>query len=460
MDMLTNVVDKNGRSYNVEKKLGEGSQGETFILQGGNYIAKLYKSFTNPTELKSKINFLIHLNLDKEFYSVPIQELVSPKSGYISELATGMIPLSELRYGSHVRNFGEWFVNTGGLLKRYGVLIKLANVLRTLHSKALIYCDLSPNNVFISCDSKKHNVFMIDMDNLKYKSSIVHNIYTPFYGAPEVVKSLAPNTIMSDCYSFAVIAYELLACNHPLFGDMVNDGEPEMEERALRGELPWVEDEKDDSNSRSTGIPSSYFISKPVMKLFRKTFEDGLNNPFERPSIGDWVDALNDALNDLLRCKDCNIHYPYSNSGHCPFCGKEPSTALPVKIQRWEEVDYYDKTSNQVKKHFILQPLPLGQEIIMVDSNTQKYIKAYHLLSTNGGYDTPIARLKIEPADNNEIKLLFEPIGGKTVYFRIQELDKEYRFNETKTIRFNLVSHKTMIIGMKDFTNSQRVLII
>ena len=129
-------------------------------------------------------------------------------------------------------------------------------------------------------------------------------------------------------------------------------------------------------------------------------------------------------------------------------------------IQRWEEVDYYDKTSNQVKKHFILQPLPLGQEIIMVDSNTQKYIKAYHLLSTNGGYDTPIARLKIEPADNNEIKLLFEPIGGKTVYFRIQELDKEYRFNETKTIRFNLVSHKTMIIGMKDFTNSQRVLII
>ena len=51
-----NVIDAFGVSYNLEKKIGEGSQGETFILEGGRYIAKLFKKTSNNTELKSKIN--------------------------------------------------------------------------------------------------------------------------------------------------------------------------------------------------------------------------------------------------------------------------------------------------------------------------------------------------------------------------------------------------------------------
>ena len=48
-----NVIDAFGVSYNLEKKIGEGSQGETFILEGGRYIAKLFKKTSNNTELKS-----------------------------------------------------------------------------------------------------------------------------------------------------------------------------------------------------------------------------------------------------------------------------------------------------------------------------------------------------------------------------------------------------------------------
>ena len=71
--------------------------------------------------------------------------------------------MSELKYTPQVQDFGNWFVSTGGLLKRYGVLIKLAIAIRALHSKGLIYCDLSPNNVFVSSNPKKHNVFLIDL---------------------------------------------------------------------------------------------------------------------------------------------------------------------------------------------------------------------------------------------------------------------------------------------------------
>jgi serine/threonine protein kinase len=457
---VKNVVDKHGKSYNIASRLGEGSQGETFLLEGGSHIVKLFKNVVNETELKSKINFLISLNLDKNYYSVPTQEIITPSCGYISEFASGMTPLSVLKMSPAVTDFQEWYLSTGGLLKRYGVLIKLANAIRSLHSKGLIYCDLSPNNVFISSDQRKHNVFLIDMDNLRYKTSIVHNIYTPFYGAPEIVKGIAPNTVMSDCYSFAVIAYELLACNHPLMGDMVDEGEPEVEEQAMRGELPWVEDQNDDSNIRSTGLPSDCFVSNKVMKLFHRTFEEGLNDPMRRPTMAEWCDALNDGLNDLLYCKDCKIHYPYSNNKQCPFCDVNPELAVAVKIQRWEEDEYYNQSTNTIAKHFSLQPIIYDN--MMIDVHTSKYLKAFHLLSVYDDYDTPVAQLSIEQIEGEPgiVRLIVKPLNDYTLFFKIPELNLEQSFDSEKKFKFNISSHKTMILSVKDFTTPQRVLVI
>ena len=64
--MSTNVIDATNTSYNVVKEIGEGSQGVTFLLEGGKHIAKLFKGSAkmDPTALKSKINFLINLGLD------------------------------------------------------------------------------------------------------------------------------------------------------------------------------------------------------------------------------------------------------------------------------------------------------------------------------------------------------------------------------------------------------------
>lgn len=457
MDTITNIIDDHNVSYDVISKIGEGSQGVTFLLKENTHIAKLFKTTLNSTELKSKIRFLINLGLDMRYYAVPLKEVISPCCGYISEFASGMAPLTTLKNPEKGQDFGVWYQSTGGLLKRYGVLIKLAMALRTIHAKGLVYCDLSPNNVFISSDPRKHNVFLIDMDNLRYKTGIIHNIYTPFYGAPEVIKNLAPNTPMSDCYSFAVIAYELLAFNHPLIGDLVTDGEPEVEERAVRGELPWVEDSKDDSNARSTGFPSEFFISKSLQKLFQRTFEDGLNDSMLRPTIGEWVDVLNDGLNELLFCKNCGTHYPYRNSHYCPFCEEGPKLPLSLKIQRWEEVEYYDPADNSVKTIFELQPRVLDE--LYIDEKTTKYIKAFHLLAVYDDYDTPIAQIKIEPVDTMA-RLTITPQNDYTIMFQIPEENISQTFDQPKTFRFDILHHKQMMIGVKEFTSPQRVLVI
>jgi serine/threonine protein kinase len=406
---MDTIIDINRNSYSIAKKLGAGSQGTTFLLEDGKHIAKLFSQNFNSTETKSKINFLIQLGLDKRYFAVPLREITQPKTGYISEFASGMMPLNNLRWNNPKGiDLGKWYIQTGGLQKRYSILIKLADVLRKLHSKGLTYCDLSPNNVFISEKPEYSNVFLIDLDNLRYKTSIVNNIWTPFYGAPEVVKSDAPNTPMSDCFSFAVIAYELLTLNHPLIGDYVTEGEPELEEQALQGKLPWVDNEDNSMNERSTGLPTEYVIPKRLFKLFRKTFEQGLNNAMERPSMADWFEKLNLGLNELLKCgnPECGLHYPYNNLKKCPFCKAEPEKVTKIQMRRWEEVEQYDKITNNIKKNFQLQEDALDE--ILIDENTPKEIISLNFLLP----DTDILKsvLKVEIImDNDERRILLTP---------------------------------------------------
>lgn len=405
-----NVVDSKNISYKVLEKLGEGSQGKTFLLEDKKHIVKLFNHRLDATEVKSKINFLINLGLDKKIFAIPIRQITQPNDGYIAEFASGMVSLSELKLNSNSAGLANWYIQSGGLLKRYNILINLAAVMRALHSKGLAYCDLSANNVFISEQKEKSNVFLIDLDNLRYKSSIIHNIYTPFYGAPEVVLSHSPNTTMSDCFSFAVIAYELLTLNHPLIGDYVSDGEPEFEELALKGKLPWVDHSTDKMNERNTGIPTSKVIPTILLELFKRTFDEGLNDAMQRPSMAEWFEGLSRALNEMIHCgnEKCGLHYPYNNLKKCTFCGHTPQKVTRVQMRRWEELDVYDKNTNALKTEFCLEPNVYDE--ILIDENTPKEIPAFNFLLTNTDPLIPIIKIEYK-TENSENKILLSPMN-------------------------------------------------
>lgn len=461
-----NVLDSKNISYNVLEKLGEGSQGITYLLNDKKHIVKLFNQTFDDSTIKSKINFLINLGLDKKVFAVPLRQITQPKNGYISEFAAGMIPLSSLKLGTENTNLTEWYLSSGGLLKRYNVLIRLASLMRAIHSKGLAYCDLSSNNVFISESPDADNVFLIDLDNLRYKTSIVNNIYTPFYGAPEVISNNAPNTTMSDCFSFAVLAYELLTLNHPLIGDFVSEGEPELEEEALSGKLPWVDHSEDFTNKRSTGLPSKKVMPEKLLNLFRKNFEKGINNPIERPSMAQWFDMLNLALNELLKCgnTDCRLRYPFNNLKKCSFCGYEPQKVTRIQMRRWEEVEYFDSKTYEIKHHFAIQPEIYDE--ILIDENTTKEIAAFNFLLTD---IEPLATLlKIEHLiESNESKILLSPLNG--VKFNISprigltENGKTIVLDTPKKIRIvdaTQQDKQKYMLHLKDLNTSQRVLTI
>ena len=185
------------------------------------------------------------------------------------------------------------YVKTGGLLRRLKILARLARVLAELHGRGLAYGDLSPANVFASQSLEYAEVWLIDADNVASQSRDgQQGVFTPDYGAPEILRGESGINTLTDSWSFAVMAYRILTLVHPLKGDVVLEGEPEREEATLRGELPWVDHPTDRSNALSIGLPREITLNAPLRALFERCFNAGLNSPGERPSLSEWADAF------------------------------------------------------------------------------------------------------------------------------------------------------------------------
>lgn len=199
----------------------------------------------------------------------------------------------------------------GGLKRRLLILKNLARILCDLEKQSLVYCDISPKNVFISQNPEYAEVWLIDVDNLNYEASIKRSLYTPYYGAPEVVMG-KKNTLRSDCYSFALLAYEFLTFSKAFFGklyydessngaswdsDDFTDDALSGDEKAERGLLPYVNDPLDDNNRTYAGVDIKNLQIPLLEDLFVQTFsEEGRKDPFARPTIHDWYKAIRETL--------------------------------------------------------------------------------------------------------------------------------------------------------------------
>lgn len=459
------VVDAKGNRHEVDKVIGEGAQGVVLRLKDGKYIAKLVRKDLETTAKESWIDFLSTIDIDKERFAKPTIKVVQPRLGYLAEFASGMEKMEVLRTYKALsgERFLKWFKESGGLLRRIAVLRNLAQSLQYLHSKGLIYADLSLNNIYISEKGRGDKVFLIDTDNISYKSSVLNSIHTPFYGAPELVRFRQPNSVYSDCYSFAVIAYELLTQAHPLIGEYVNNGEPDMEEKALRGELPWVDHFADRLNERKTGINSEKVMPAELFKLFRITFEEGLNNPEKRPSMAKWFEELSSASNYLLKCAepDCVDFYIHRGVG-CPFCGSKPKHLVKVKFWRWDEEFSADATMLPGNK----DGNNLMEELLL-DELTHKSVRARHFLLTNKevGPDSKLLNIKIANSEVDSAQFEFERLldfdvlatslksGVKTIKFLTSE-------NIKNSGRRKTGESITGFLHLKPLSEPQRVMTI
>jgi len=337
------VKDENGLTYHLIEKIGSGGQGAVFKVRDNDAVVvkvlfdhdndriicdeQIYESY------KAKIREIISLGEFKHL-AVPLVMLEKPTCGYVMLFMTGLQPISGLmlpyvwkdKAGNIIKDRMNRdkknrtlakskdesvfsYNESGGIEKRLKCLARLARILGSLSNKGVVYCDLSPSNIYISRDVTSHEVWLIDLDNLRLSSDSRKAIGTPKFMAPEVVKG-SSNTIESDTYSFALIAYQLLTYSEPFNGKMIDDydswekdnSEDQAFDKAIaQGEVPWIWEVNDDRNRSNKGFDPHVLLNPDIFMLFEWTLNaEGRLNPRKRPTVWEWHKALTIAHESLM----------------------------------------------------------------------------------------------------------------------------------------------------------------
>lgn len=322
------VTDIHGqRRQLVLPALGEGQQGRVYALEGGQLAVKILRSSDrqHADRLASQIHFVQRLPLEHLRVARPRLLLQEPV-GYIMERVQGKGPLAGTLFPPGRDDARAFYASTGGIERRYAVLADLGRVLLNLHNQALVYGDLSPNNVFVPERVDAADVHLIDADNIRGARMPGRALFTPRYGAPEVVRGESGTNELTDAYAFAVIAFEYLTLQHPLIGDRISEGTVEEEQAALAGHVPWTGDESG-VNASTRGVPRSAVLTDELWELCGLAFGAGRSDPFARPTMHDWVQAFGRAARLTVRCPACGLS---SLLGEAKWCGHRTPAALAL----------------------------------------------------------------------------------------------------------------------------------
>lgn len=373
------LVDEYGNFHQITDELARGGQGVVLRTKDADLAIKqpLEASDRQDTNASLRERFQ-NIRLLPIPARVPVSlplAILRDEPGYVMRLLNDMKPFAVFdKKGreDEKQALPQWlakipdkdmvllllhYTSTGSTRRRLRALAKCASILARLHCVGLVYGDISINNAFVS-EGSDGDVWLIDADNMRLElPSGGISVYTPGYGAPEVVQGRDQSRPRTDCWAFAVMAFKLLALCHPFTGKKVlqtedNDGgwdaEPDVslengehgsiEDQAYAGHLPFVDDEDDDSNEGIGGLPRALVTTPGLRRLFQETFSTGRVHPHSRPAMAFWALELTKAADQALDCPECAMSYFADDHEGCPYCGGERPAFIRVKTPRWEIV--------------------------------------------------------------------------------------------------------------------------
>lgn len=331
------VRDIEGRRYKLSSILGQGAQGTVFTTDDTNLLVKVCVTprSGHPEPVRDRLRVLTLRNLKADALVLPRAVLAEPHLGYVMDRVQDAIPLSCLAYPCDGNP--TWHETTGGLRRRLRICAELARTFQQIHSSGLCYVDLSMQNVLVPLDPKATSIRLIDPDNLIVPgTSLVTVLGTSGFIAPErlIDESRFPDHAC-DRWSLAVAIFYLLVLNHPFLGDEVQNGEPKLEESALRGELPFIDSRIDERNrSNLGGLPRGRVLTRRLKELCSDAFERGVGDRTARPDPEEWLSALEEAADQTALCQHCGAtsYLPGLRVAQfvCDWCGK--SNPRPIEL--------------------------------------------------------------------------------------------------------------------------------
>jgi hypothetical protein len=340
------VVDAAGNAHQVMQELGRGGQGAVFGTGNREIAVKLLldakgdplrsTGSDRERELRGAIERVLTLPLPAHGVAAPIA-LLREEVGYTMRMLAGMQPLARMMAVTGAP--AEHYNATGGLRRRLAILARLADRMASLHGAGLVFTDLSPNNVFVSQSVEASEVWLIDPDNIHYLEQGGRRLYTPRYGAPEIVSGRGFANTLTDCWSFAVIAHEVLRVVHPFEGESVAASGWDVTASGVQksGEPPlvWIDDPNDGSNRTTNGLGLAVVSTARMNALFERAFCAGRDDPSSRASMWEWSEALWEAHDHAVACLSCRGSAFVGKQAPMSCCGAARPSLLRIESRLW-----------------------------------------------------------------------------------------------------------------------------
>lgn len=238
--------------------------------------------------------------------------------------------------------------------------LEMCRAVDKMHRAGVAHSDLSYNNVLI--DPVSGAACVIDCDSLVVEGMFPAGVAgTPDFIAPEVYRTMRepdsrrvkPNQ-KTDLHALAVLIYQYLLYRHPLRGRLSGKLAPNdagVDEALLMGEKAlFVEHATDKRNQIDASLPDNADYlpycdtarlpvesTGPVLtELFRRAFEQGLQDPSKRPTANEWVRALEVTLGMIVPCQNPHCHHRayvyHPRQIACPFCGAYYRLPMPKGV--------------------------------------------------------------------------------------------------------------------------------
>lgn len=338
----------NGKAIKIIDFLGDGGQGEVYLvdMENHHYALKIYKDDVtsdfwynlknNVTKGSPSESFLWPLEIveveDKGIYGYLMEVRGKEYKSFVSYL-------NGKNHFKDVRTMLDW-------------CIKLCCSFKLLHEKGFSYQDLNDGSFFFNPDNG--DLLICDNDNVCANKKNLGILGKMRYMAPEIVRGDIDKStglqqmpdVHSDRFSLSVILFMTLCMGHPYEGETMKNYDiiDEIAELEMYGKNPiFVYHKLDKSNRPVRGYHHSLIRRWPLIPMylkeaFHKTFVDGLvDRENSRTTEIEWIKLLSEYRDSLVTCPHCGYQYDYfldkrNPRTHCPICNQIKPTLSVLTV--------------------------------------------------------------------------------------------------------------------------------
>lgn len=346
------IKGSDGQSYQLGKQIGTGGEGVVFLIQGGPFVAKLYKQPSEAQEQKL-LSMLKTPDLAKLSQTPPLQlgwpndvlyDMDGNFVGYRMRCIQGGIEIFEIDRCCSSPKAKAMFPDYSWKLN---VLVarNLASAVNYLHSMNYVIGDMNCKNILVMQDG---SIAILDTDSFAFRDKKNRTRYhcgvgTEDYLAPELQgRNLqdagAAFNASTDNFALAIHIFQLLMNNyHPFSGRRLTAAKNSLSENPRleqigNGICPYINSYPD--LDIPVGAPAidevlPEYLKKDFIKTFDYNARNALRKARGRTTALVWEQDLNRLLKQFQkkgRFLTCAIHPQYQylkRIGTCGLCAAE-----------------------------------------------------------------------------------------------------------------------------------------